>query len=138
MQCRHRMAFAVGHFLNDLCSAVWFTYTLVFFQGVINLSTVTAGALILIGQIADGLSTPLIGYLCDKSQTAAFHNRAGEAIHRRGGGRLEWHMAGSILVIASFSFIYSPVYIKSVDTDWTKFIYYGFFIVLFQVNSLSI
>ncbi len=136
MLWRHRLAYSVGHFLNDLCSAVWFTYTLVFFQAGLKLSPVIAGALVLTGQIADGLATPVVGYLCDRSQAAAVQYNATHQQGRwhRPRGRLAWHLAGSVLVILAFSFIYSPIYLTGLKSDAAKFTYYAAFIVIFQVG----
>ncbi|VDQ12198.1 unnamed protein product [Trichobilharzia regenti] len=63
---RVRLSYAIGHVLNDLCASVWFTYTLVFFKFGIGIPTSMAGLIILVGQVVDGLVTPLIGVFSDK------------------------------------------------------------------------
>lgn len=63
---RLRLSYAVGHVLNDLCASVWFTYTLVFFKFGIGIPTSMAGLIILVGQLVDGLMTPVIGLLSDR------------------------------------------------------------------------
>ncbi|KAK4470273.1 hypothetical protein MN116_005844 [Schistosoma mekongi] len=63
---RLRLSYSIGHILNDLCASVWFTYTLVFFKFGIGMPTSMAGLLILVGQIVDGIMTPIIGLLSDR------------------------------------------------------------------------
>ncbi|CAH8571474.1 unnamed protein product [Schistosoma bovis] len=63
---RLRLSYAIGHVLNDLCASVWFTYTLVFFKFGIGIPTSMAGLIILVGQLVDGLMTPVIGLLSDR------------------------------------------------------------------------
>ena len=56
-----RLAFSVGHVLNDLCASMWFTYLLVFFHLVLRFDNSLSGVVLLIGQIADGIATPFVG-----------------------------------------------------------------------------
>lgn len=77
-----RLCYAVGHFQNDLCASMWFTYLLVYLHNVLGLQSTYAGVLLLIGQIADGLCTPLVGYESDKTLTGIC------------GKRKSWHLLG--------------------------------------------
>ncbi|CDW80446.1 UNKNOWN [Stylonychia lemnae] len=86
---REVAAYAVGHFNNDLCAAAWFTYVLYYIQDVVGLDPVIAGFAMLSGQIADGITTPIVGFGSDKCKTKI-------------GARAPWYLAGSILVIPSF------------------------------------
>lgn len=79
-----RLSFAVGHFLNDLCAGMWFTYLLLFLHSVRGYSSRGAGLLLLLGQVADGLCTPLVGYEADRAACA------------RCGPRKAWHLAGEL------------------------------------------
>jgi Na+/melibiose symporter-like transporter len=63
---REVSAYAVGHFCNDLCAGAWFTYVLYYIQDVVGLDPVFAGFAMLSGQIADGVTTPLVGLGSDK------------------------------------------------------------------------
>lgn len=38
-----RLSYAVGHFLNDLCASMWFTYLLVFYHSVLGFQSSFAG-----------------------------------------------------------------------------------------------
>ncbi|VDP74807.1 unnamed protein product [Echinostoma caproni] len=67
---RVRLGYAIGHVLNDLCASVWFTYTLVYFKFGVGVPTVLAGTVVLLGQVADGLATPLVGFFSDKTSSS--------------------------------------------------------------------
>lgn len=86
---RQIAAYAVGHFSNDLCAAAWFTYVLFFVKEVVKLNSVISGFVMLSGQIADGLTTPVVGFLSDKTKTKI-------------GKRTPWYIFGSIIVIPTF------------------------------------
>lgn len=78
-----RVCYAVGHFLNDLCASMWFTYLLVYFHSVLGFQSTYAGVLLLIGQIADGVCTPLVGYESDRTAGLLGY-----------GKRKTWHLVG--------------------------------------------
>ncbi|XP_007440721.1 major facilitator superfamily domain-containing protein 12 [Python bivittatus] len=119
---RARLSYSVGHFLNDLCASMWFTYLLVYFHSVLGYSTRHAGALLLAGQVADGICTPLVGYEADQAGGCA-----------RYGRRKSWHLAGTISVLISFPFIFSPCIGCSENTpEWAALIYFIPFIIIFQ------
>ena len=80
-----RLAFSVGHVLNDLCSAVWFTYLLVYMQQVRQFSAALAGIALLVGQVADGIATPFVGIESDR-ETSWWLCRYGK--------RKTWHLLG--------------------------------------------
>ncbi|XP_031205177.1 major facilitator superfamily domain-containing protein 12 isoform X2 [Mastomys coucha] len=116
-----RLSFAVGHFLNDLCAGMWFTYLLLFLHSVRGYSSRGAGLLLLLGQAADGLCTPLVGYEADRASCA------------RCGPRKAWHLAGTVCVLLSFPFIFSPCLgCTGATPEWAALLYYAPFIVIFQ------
>ncbi|XP_052558183.1 major facilitator superfamily domain-containing protein 12 isoform X2 [Tympanuchus pallidicinctus] len=119
---RARLSFAAGHFLNDLCASLWFTYLLLYLHAVLGYSHGLAGGLLLAGQVADGLCTPLLGYETDRSAGCG-----------RYGRRKSWHLAGTTCVLISFPFIFNPCLgCKEGTPQWAAFIYYLPFIVIFQ------
>ncbi|KAM5230434.1 major facilitator superfamily domain-containing protein 12 isoform 2-T2 [Hipposideros larvatus] len=118
-----RLSYAVGHFLNDLCASMWFTYLLLYLHSVRAYSSRGAGLLLLLGQVADGLCTPLVGYEADRA--------AGRCA--RCGPRKAWHLVGTFSVLLSFPFIFSPCLGCGETTpEWVALLYYGPFIVIFQ------
>lgn len=64
-----KIGFGFGHIYNDLCAGVWFSYTLLFLHGVLNMPGTEAGSLMMVGQVADAIATPIIGSLTDKFGT---------------------------------------------------------------------
>ncbi|XP_038020031.1 major facilitator superfamily domain-containing protein 12 isoform X3 [Motacilla alba alba] len=119
---RARLSFACGHFLNDACSALWFTYLLPFLHAVLGYGHGAAGGLLLAGQAADGLCTPLLGFEADRAHGCG-----------RCGRRKGWHLAGTTCVLVSFPFVFSPCLACRESTpQWAAFIYYLPFIVIFQ------
>uniref|UniRef100_K9J160 Major facilitator superfamily domain-containing protein 12 n=1 Tax=Desmodus rotundus TaxID=9430 RepID=K9J160_DESRO len=118
-----RLSYAVGHFLNDLCASMWFTYLLLYLHSVRAYSSRGAGVLLLLGQVADGLCTPLVGYEADRA--------AGRCAGY--GPRKAWHLVGTTCVLLSFPFIFSPCLGCGATTpEWAALLYYGPFIVIFQ------
>lgn len=81
LPCR-KFAFSIGHFLNDLCASIWFSYSLVFYHRVANFSNSSAGYLLLIGQVADAISTTFVGFASDRTK------------HGFCGKRKSWHFLG--------------------------------------------
>lgn len=64
-----KIGFGLGHVYNDLCAGVWFSYTMLFLQGSLQMSGAEAGALVMLGQVGDALATPIVGILTDKYST---------------------------------------------------------------------
>lgn len=114
-----RYCYASGHFLNDVCASMWFTYLLLFFKKVIGLTNKEASLLFLVGQCTDGVLTPAISTAIDKIRPVSFYP------HRKA-----WHLLGTILVTMSFTFILS----KPVFGITGTVAYYLPFVMIFQVG----
>ena len=92
-------AFSLGHVLNDLCASCWFTYLLVLMHTVIGLPSWKAGLILLSGQIADAIATPLVGIYSDKTKgfdVCGFYV----------GRRHLWYFMGTVTVLANFYFLF--------------------------------
>ncbi|XP_044075285.1 major facilitator superfamily domain-containing protein 12-like [Siniperca chuatsi] len=117
-----RLSYAVGHFLNDLCASMWFTYLLVFYHSVLGFQNTYAGVLLLVGQIADGICTPLIGYESDRTPGCGNY-----------GKRKTWHLVGTLSVMLSFAFIFNQCLgCDSLTPQWASLTYFVPFIIVFQ------
>ncbi|CAH2292297.1 major facilitator superfamily domain-containing 12 [Pelobates cultripes] len=117
-----RISYATGHFLNDLCASMWFTYFLVYFHSVLGFTSFNSGVLLLVGQIADGICTPLVGYESDRRVGCLPYGR-----------RKSWHLIGTLSVILSFPFIFNPCLgCKESTPQWVGLIYFIPFIIIFQ------
>lgn len=123
-----RISFSVGHVLNDLCSAVWFTYLLVYMQNVRNFSPKYAGFALLIGQVVDGVATPFVGLESDRNSDSM----------NKYGKRKCWHLFGTICVLLSFPLIFTGCIGCEESHDYARLIYYSSFIVIFQIGWASV
>ncbi|XP_078048106.1 major facilitator superfamily domain-containing protein 12 isoform X2 [Augochlora pura] len=113
-----KLAYALGHIYNDLTAAMWFSYTLIYFQRVALLEPIAAGALLLLGQIVDALMTPFFGILVDRYWKKKI-----------------WHVIGSVLVILTFPIIFGGF----VDpTNGAVIIVYVGSITLFQTGWAAV
>ena len=120
-----KLAYGVGHVLNDLCASMWFSYTLLYMHKVAALNTVNAGLLILIGQIADAVATPFVGFESDRSSSVKY------------GRRKSWHLLGVICVATTFPFIFH-LCINCIDVSQNLLLlYYAPFIIIFQFGWAS-
>ena len=113
--------YGVGHILNDLCANCWFSYALLYWTKIVGLSDTDAGLLLLIGQLADAISTIFIGYACDRTKFRWY------------GKRKLWHLIGCVCVMLSFPFIFNLCINCDVSTTETsKILYYSAFVIIFQ------
>ncbi|KAG7948229.1 hypothetical protein I3843_13G000600 [Carya illinoinensis] len=111
--------YGVGHMLNDITAACWFTYLLLFLTEI-GLSPRDAATVMLSGQIADGFTTIF----------------AGELIDRFGHFKI-WHGAGSFLVAISFSSVFGgciPCKIFATSSSTLRTVGYSVFAAIFNVG----
>ncbi|CAL4091613.1 unnamed protein product [Meganyctiphanes norvegica] len=121
-----KLAYGVGHFYNDLCAAMWFTYLLIFYDKALQFTGVTAGAILLAGQLADGVATPLVGILCDMK----FNNK----YIIRYGRRKMWHVLGTVIVALCFPFVFNPCVGCSDASETQQTIYFCFFSIVHNIG----
>ncbi|GAB6018971.1 Major facilitator super domain-containing protein 12 [Chamberlinius hualienensis] len=125
-----KAGYSVGHVYNDLCASMWFTYTLLFFTEVLGFSQSYAGLLILIGQVADALCTPVIGLVSDKQ-----NDQFKICLY---GRRKIWHLIGTLSVSVSFPFLFIHCLGCQNTEDYMQMIYYSSFIIIFQFGWASV
>ena len=93
--------YAVGHFANDLCASMWFIYLSYYLINVVGLNQNISGLCLLSSQIADGITTPIVGYFSDR-------------IDNKCGKRNMWYFLGSVLVAPAFLCIFiQPTFFSS-------------------------
>nr|XP_021206172.1 uncharacterized protein LOC101741261 isoform X1 [Bombyx mori] len=114
--------YGLGHVYNDLCAAMWFSYMLLFFQAVLDMRAVVAGAMLLLGQVVDALATPVVGVLADKY-----------------GTKKAWHLTGCILVTATFPLLFIRCWGCWFNENtqylyWWMPLYYAVLIIFFQIG----
>ncbi|XP_012277990.1 major facilitator superfamily domain-containing protein 12 [Orussus abietinus] len=124
-----RLAYGVGHVLNDICASMWFTYLLVFFHLVLEFDAFYSGVILLIGQIADAVATPFVGFHSDKHDDFWLC---------RYGKRKTWHLFGTICVLLAFPFIFSSCINCETAHQWAQLIYYASFVIIFQFGWAAV
>ncbi|CAH8526962.1 unnamed protein product, partial [Heterobilharzia americana] len=153
-----KIAYGTGQMLKDLVAGVISTFYIVFYGGCISLSSSQVGTLLLVGQVANGLATPLIGFLSDRRliPKTVFANgsqvdkpKVQEVVKEKKffsrvkrqlklGRRKSWHLGGCMLMLIGFplmfgqpeSFIKLPV--------WAKLVINGVFMIFVQVGWAAI
>eukprot|EP00164_Ancoracysta_twista_P001093 GFYU01001429.1.p1 GENE.GFYU01001429.1~~GFYU01001429.1.p1 ORF type:complete len:508 (+),score=176.94 GFYU01001429.1:227-1750(+) len=123
-------SYGMGTIFNDMSGACWFSYLLYYLSNVKNLPGGSAGTVILAGQLADAVATPLCGYLCDKSESE--HGR-----------RKTWIAGGSLVVALCFGFVFGDCFLCEIDGDVFKsstfeVLYYAVFASLFNFGWAAV
>lgn len=120
-------AYSIGHVLNDLTATCWFSFLLYYITDIVQLSPSQAGWVMLAGQIADGLATPLVGIFSDKFDT-------------RFGRRTPWYFCGTIMVIVCFTLIWQKcTFCESLPNPKAcELIYYILLPSLFNIGWASV
>jgi len=129
---RKKLAYGLGHIQNDLCASMWFTYLLLFFHQVLNFNNIYSGIILLVGQIADGVSTTIVGALCDGN------SEEGAWLCRKYGQRKAWHLIGTLCVTLSFPFLFQSCLGGQDSDEWAQLIYYSAFAIVFQFGWASV
>ncbi|EYB95330.1 hypothetical protein Y032_0161g3371 [Ancylostoma ceylanicum] len=126
-----KFGYGVGHFYNDLCASMWFTYLMIYLEKVLRFRSSRAGLLMLIGQVTDAVSTPLVGIASDSSLLPKFFDKIGR--------RMSWHIIGTICVSLSFPFIFNRCFVCSDSgSEWYKVLWFVPFIMVFQFGWASV
>ena len=117
----------VGNVVIDLYRGVSFSYTLIFLSKVAGLTGRQAGLVVLVSQLADSFTSPLIGYCSDKLSPPL--------IGRLIGRRKAWHLLGTILMTVCFSLKFtSCLFCPAGSSGWHNFAYYA---VIAAVTNLA-
>jgi Na+/melibiose symporter-like transporter len=124
LKTKNIVSYGVGHFMNDLCASCWFYFLSYYMIEILKIGETNAGYVMLSGQLADAIATPLVGILSDKTKT-------------RLGKRTPWYIGGSVLVVASFILIFVKV-IPDDTSDMWMLVYYLTFPALFNIGWASV
>ena len=86
------ISYSLGHVLNDMTAACWFSYLLLYLEAR-GISPLEAGAVLFTGQLMDALATPAVGLLSDRSS-------GWPALGL--GRRKLWNLGGALVVAVCF------------------------------------
>lgn len=128
-----RVAYGTANFTNLLAVAMWFTYSVSFYQKVLELPPQSAGTIILVAQIGGAISTPFVGVWSDDCRC------------RVPGRRKVFQLMGVACVAVSFFFMWHECLGCGDAPVAYKVLYYSCFAVLFhfgwaaaQIGQLSL
>jgi len=124
LKLKNIWSYGVGHFMNDICASSWFFFLSYYLIQILQIKEDDAADIILAGQIADAIATPIVGILSDKTNT-------------RFGKRTPWYFGGTILVSISFTLIFFSLLAEDA-TPVQKLIYYSIFASLFNIGWASV
>ncbi len=126
---KHIYAYGIGHVQNDIVSACWFNFLSYYFVQVREIEATTAGIILLIAQLTDGISTPIVGVLSDKTNT-------------RWGQRTPWYIIGTFMNIFGYTMIWEKCFFcpKQGDKNYNniEFIYFIIFPPIMQIGWASV
>ena len=101
-------SYSVGHIQNDITSTILLSFLPLYLKEISPIDSIHpgywVGIVVFIGQIVDSITTPMVGYLSDKTQTKI-------------GKRIPWHIGGSILTLTSFIMLLEPCLYCSSDGE---------------------
>ena len=117
-------SYGIGHFMNDLCASCWFFFLSYFLMEIVDIGEYNTGYVMLAGQVADALATPLVGIFSDKTDSKL-------------GKRTPWYIAGTVLVVLSFTFIFVKILPENSSQTLTL-LYYIVFASLFNIGWASV
>ena len=113
-----KFCYGVGHILNDLAANAWFSYLIIYLTKVARLSNSHTGLVAMLGQVTDGICTPITAILNDK--TVCHYGR-----------RKIWHLIGTICVSITFPLLFTRLLGDGVSAS-LKLAYYISIAAVFQ------
>ncbi len=115
-----RVAYGTANFTNVLAVSMWFTYSVGFYQNVLQLPPKSTGTIILAAQIGGAVSTPFIGMWSDNCRC------------RVPGRRKVFQLIGLTSLAASFFFMWHDCLGCSTAPVNYQVLYYSCFAVMFE------
>ena len=126
-----KLCCGTGHIMNDVWRQMFFSFSLIFLIKVAGLSGKEGGFILLLCQIVDSLTGPLVGYCSD--------NVALPLLARCLGRRKAWHLIGTILMAILFPVMYTRCFIcGETSPQWVKFGYYAIILAFMNVAFSAI
>lgn len=122
-----RVAYGTANFTTLLGVAMWFTYSVGFYQKVLQLPPESAGTIVLAAQVGGAVTTPLIGLWSD-------HCRC-----KFPGRRKVFQLLGVASVAVSFFFMWHECLGPGCSTASVRYrvLYYSFFAITFEFGWAS-
>ncbi len=119
LRTHQKIAVGAGLTLPVMALAMWYTYSVAFFEKVLGLPAKPTGTVIFVAQIAGALSGPLVGIWSDQS-------------NYRWGTKKMTHFIGAVTVAVTFAFIWH----ECISCDDTPSAYQTVYFASFAALSL--
>ncbi len=122
-----KIAFGCGFVFPKMVLALWYAYSVAFFQKVLGLPARSTGTIVLIGQCAGAISSPLMGLWSDQ-------------LSSRCGRRKITHLIGSICMALPYFFIWQECITCADAPSVYQMIYFASFtaVLLFGTSVTEI
>ena len=126
MRARERLSCAVGNVFNDTYTQLLFSFEILFFMKVLELSASQAGLIVLIGELSDAAMSLISGYLGDNVNVPVLSNKIGR--------RKSWHLLATFLMAICIPLLFSKCFLRDGrDQSWLPLVYFGFFSALVNI-----
>ena len=122
LSLKTKFFYSFGHIFNDLNCAMWFSYTLLYFQ--YRFSGALIGLIILLGQISDAVSSPVIGYLADREFDCFLIKSLGR--------RKFWYAFGTVLQAITLPLFFNECLLFPDSSQTLQLIYYSVLAIVWQ------
>lgn len=101
--------YGLGHTFSDLLSHVYFSYFILYLNAAVGISDLDAAWIILIGQVCDGIATPLFGIWCDRASKL----ETADAVPMR----KRIHFGGFLTLVVFSFFLYGECWVCRLSGD---------------------
>ena len=127
MSARERLSCAVGHVFIDLYTQLLFSFQIIFFMKVLELSASQAGLIVLIGELSDAAMSLISGYLGDNVNVPILSNKIGR--------RKSWHLLGTFVMAIGVPLLFNKCFLcDGREESWIPLVYFGFFSALVKIS----
>ena len=103
MRARERLSCAVGNVFNDIYTQLLFSFEILFFMKVLELSASQAGLLVLIGEISEALVSLIPEYLGHYINVPFQSSKIGR--------RKSWHLLATFLMVIGIPFLFNECFL---------------------------
>ena len=127
MNSRERFSCAVGNVFNEIYTQLLFSFEILFFMKVLELSASQAGMIVLIGELSDAAMSLISGYLGDNVNVPFLSNIIGR--------RKSWHLLGTLLMAIGVPLLFNKCFLcDGRDESWlSPPLYFCFFSALVNI-----
>ena len=126
MRARERLSCAVGNVFNDLYIQLLYSFEILFFMKVLELSASQAGLMVLIGELSDASMSLIAGYLGDKVNVPFLSNKIGRP--------KSWYLVATFLMAIGVPLLFNKCFLcDGRDQSWLPLVYFGFFSALVKM-----